>query len=142
MPSSHANSLAFLTTFVALTAAAGARPLGSLQAIALIFAIPSVGIFLAWLRVALGYHTLPQVVVGWLVGSGIAAWWSRLGAQTVLPLLAERPSLEVGLFGVTSVAVAFFVWVNMRMCGLWRAGRASGSVKEMATRAEDQRGTD
>ena len=50
----------------------------------------------AWLRVVMGDHTLPQVAVGWLVGSACAAAWHALGARVALPLAAAEPALQVG----------------------------------------------
>jgi hypothetical protein len=45
--------------------------------------------------VALGYHTLPQVVAGWLAGSGGAALWHAWGHRAVLPLVQQHPALQV-----------------------------------------------
>jgi hypothetical protein len=48
-----------------------------------------------WLRVALGYHTVPQVLAGWLVGGCSAAAWHSLGRYQVLPGLQRRTYLQV-----------------------------------------------
>ena len=49
---------------------------------------------------ALGYHTVAQVVAGWLVGSGSAAAWHAWGRRTALPLVQQRPELQVWGCGV------------------------------------------
>ena len=53
----------------------------------------------AWLRVALGFHTVPQVVAGAALGAATAAAWHRLFAAAVLPALARRPELARALQG-------------------------------------------
>lgn len=67
----------------------------------------------AWLRVVLGYHTTPQVAVGWVVGASSAAWWWHLGQTKLQPALQQHPSRTLWLYGVTCAAVAFFVWQNV-----------------------------
>lgn len=113
MPSAHAQSLGFLSTFVSVAAAAS---LGTSSPgwLALVVGVPSLGIFLAWLRVALGYHTVAQVVVGWLVGSCSAAAWHLWGHRSVLPAAAQQPQLQAQLYAATAAAVAFFIYQNVR----------------------------
>lgn len=114
MPSSHANSLAFLATFVSLASATTAG--GSLPpalAVALVFGVPAAGIFLAWLRVVLGFHTLQQVVAGWLLGGLSALAWHKLGAEVAFPWLEANPGAEWGLYAACSAAVALFAWKNV-----------------------------
>ena len=108
MPSAHANSLAFLATFVSLSALA-TMPGGSAVRLALGFGVPAAAAFLAWLRIALGYHTAPQVAVGWVVGSSTAAFWAYLGQTRALPLLHARPELQWVLTAATAAAVTAFV---------------------------------
>jgi dolichyldiphosphatase len=78
MPSSHANSLGFLATTAAIHS--GNRTLA--------FVVSGLGAFLAYLRVHSGYHTFPQVLVGFGLGSlsaiawdawsvGALQWWTR-----------------------------------------------------------------
>jgi dolichyldiphosphatase len=128
MPSSHANSLAFLSTYVAVAAAApGAAaaaplPLSATTAL-LVVGTPVVGIFLAWLRVALGYHSLPQVAVGWVVGATSAALWWSAGRWAVLPAAAASPALATGVYFFAAAAVAFF---SLKHVARWAAERAPG----------------
>ena len=49
----------------------------------------------AWLRVALGYHTVAQVAVGWVVGGGSAAAWHAWGRRVALPAVRQSPQLQV-----------------------------------------------
>ena len=78
MPSSHALSLSYLSVYAASALASrGGVDGGAIFASALqpwpvsaTFVIPgcvsliALGVFFTWLRVKLGYHTKPQVVVG------------------------------------------------------------------------------
>ncbi|KAL4423157.1 hypothetical protein ABPG77_007810 [Micractinium sp. CCAP 211/92] len=113
MPSAHAQSLGFLATFVSVAAAASLGT-GSPSGLALVLGVPSAGIFLTWLRVALGYHTVAQVVVGWLVGSCSAAAWHLWGSRSVLPAVLQQPQLQAQLYAATAAAVAFFIYQNVR----------------------------
>lgn len=114
MPSAHANSLAFLSTFCAL-AAAKALPVGEVVWVLLVFGVPSLAIFLAWLRVVLGFHTIPQVIVGWLVGSGVAASWWIWGHRSVLPFIETNdPTLAAQMYMLTFLAVTAFSMLNVR----------------------------
>ena len=49
----------------------------------------------AWLRVALGYHTVAQVAVGWVVGGGSAAAWHAWGRRVALPAVRQSLQLQV-----------------------------------------------
>lgn len=60
----------------------------------------------AWLRVALGYHTVAQVIAGWLVGGGSAALWHGWGHRTVLPHVQQHASLQVCRWAAGCVHVA------------------------------------
>ena len=71
-------------------------------------ALQGAGLFLTWLRVALGYHTWAQVVVGYALGVAVACAWHALGAAAVLPGLDARPAAAAALYGVTAAAVAVF----------------------------------
>lgn len=108
MPSAHANSLGFLSTFVAAwAAAAGGGRVGALS-----LGVPAGALFLTWLRVSLGYHTVAQVVAGWALGSLIAVGWWVLGVRAALPAAAASPALQAGLYGLTTAAVVFFIVSN------------------------------
>ena len=66
--------------------------------------------FLTWLRVAAGYHTVPQVAVGGLAGAAAGAAWLAL-AQWALPAMASdanRGALQA-LYGLTVAASVLFV---------------------------------
>eukprot|EP00198_Chlamydomonas_reinhardtii_P012244 XP_001701581.1 predicted protein [Chlamydomonas reinhardtii] len=112
MPSSHANSLAFLGAYTALALAQGAASptspagLGAAGVLAL-------SLFLTWLRVRLGYHTTPQVVVGYGLGAATAAAWHWAATHHVLEALQERPELRAAVYGCTGVAVALFAVRNV-----------------------------
>jgi dolichyldiphosphatase len=80
----------------------------------LTFGIPAIGLFLTWLRVALGYHTVEQVAVGWLLGSSIAVGWWFLGFKKAIPILVQRTELQLVLYTITTVAIAFFILSNVR----------------------------
>ncbi|CAK0849857.1 unnamed protein product, partial [Prorocentrum cordatum] len=77
MPSSHAQSLGFLSGY----AACGLLTLGwpAPWPAAAAGSTLACGAFLSWLRVELGFHTTPQVLVGHSLGALSAAAWWRLG---------------------------------------------------------------
>lgn len=119
MPSAHANSLGYLATSVSLwtlwTLSAGSSRMSyPMATLAFILGVPLVGMFFAWLRVILGFHTKAQVVVGWLVGSGFAAWWTQLGVAVTLPALKSHPELQWRLYVATALAVVLFLGVNLK----------------------------
>ncbi|KAL4440578.1 hypothetical protein ABPG75_003579 [Micractinium tetrahymenae] len=129
MPSAHAQSLGFLATFVSVAAAASLGT-SSPAGLALVVGVPSLGIFLAWLRVALGYHTVAQVVVGWLVGSCSAAAWHQLGHRSVLPCALQQPQLQAQLYAATAAAVGFFIFQNV-----WRWVREARAERALSSSA-------
>lgn len=136
MPSSHANSLAFLSTYVAVAAAApsaaaaAAVPPVSATTALLVVGTPVVGIFLAWLRVALGYHSLPQVAVGWAVGATSAALWWSAGRWAVLPAASGSPALAAGVYIFAAAAMTFF---SLKHVARWAAERAPSGGGAVAT---------
>lgn len=72
-------------------------------------------IYLTWLRVVMGYHTIAQVAVGWVLGSGVASSWWLVGHRKVLPYLAaSNPVYSTFLYGLTVVAVVVFSCTNVR----------------------------
>lgn len=75
--------------------------------------LPPLPALQAWLRVALGYHTAPQVVVGWLVGGTSAACWFQLGQAWLLPTLGAQPAALTWLHAATAFAAAFFAATNV-----------------------------
>jgi len=113
MPSAHANSLAYLSTFCAL--ASSSQPLSDPLGLLLVFGVPSIAIYLAWLRVVMGYHSIAQVAVGWVLGSGVASSWWLVGHRKLLPYLAASdPMYSKLLYGLTVVAVVVFSYTNVR----------------------------
>ena len=116
MPSAHANSLGYLATSVSLwtlwTSFGSSYP-NYPATLAFVLGVPLVGMFFAWLRVLLGFHTKAQVVVGWLVGSGFAAWWTQLGIAAALPNLQSHPETQWKLYAATAFAIVLFLGVNL-----------------------------
>jgi len=114
MPSSHANSLSFLGTYSSL-ALAQYHSTGA--AVALFIC----SLFLTWLRVALGYHTYPQVVVGFCLGSATAIGWRQMGLRHFLPFLDSEPAYGRFLlivtygFGLLFAAKNLLPWLQTRI---------------------------
>ncbi|GAX80943.1 hypothetical protein CEUSTIGMA_g8378.t1 [Chlamydomonas eustigma] len=112
MPSTHSNGLGFLATYICISLCLSQQaeapalwPPSILASMALVLSA-----FLAWLRVALGYHTYPQMVVGYLVGSVTAAAWHNWGAAYVLQALEMSPLLYRFLLGLTWASGAVFAF--------------------------------
>jgi len=120
MPSSHAQSLAFLSTYSiigiqylspsSLPSLSSSSSFLSESALMLVLSIlvAFVGVFLAWLRVELGFHTREQVVVGVAVGIISACGWQWLGTAFAFPLIQTHPELTVYLSCLTALAVCIF----------------------------------
>jgi len=111
MPSSHAVSLGYLATYAALSCEGAGAALG-LQAL---------GAGLTALRMVLGFHTLPQVVVGYALGAGSAWTLHCLARDVLLASLASHPSLLASLYASTALAVATFAALSYRS---WAADAA------------------
>jgi dolichyldiphosphatase len=123
MPSSHANSLAFLSTFVALwcysvhvdpfdSSSSASFLAAPIEVLALCLAAPLVGACLASLRVALGFHTAAQVAVGWALGALLAIAWWRAGQWHLLEAVAGSAFYSSLLWGVTAAAALVFALAN------------------------------
>jgi len=136
MPSSHAQSLAFLAVSAALGIYEGGSHVAAGETWKMLasFVPPLLGgvgaairdtssvslppllailvvtfaIFLTWLRVKLGYHTTPQVVVGFGLGSSSALAWRYLGRTFVLPVVAADPRLTGALWCTMGLATLAF----------------------------------
>lgn len=106
MPSSHACTLGFLSVFASVVMLDAS--------VHTIFAasLPILGLFLTYLRVLLGYHTFPQVMVGWMLGSTIAVAWHSAGNLLLPHMMANRAG-RVGLALVTGVLVGMFALKNV-----------------------------
>ena len=74
---------------------------------------PAVAVFLTWLRIALGYHSVPQVVVGYSLGASVAVGWWQVCVELVLPILRARPELQWWLYAMTTAAIVGFTVDNV-----------------------------
>lgn len=114
MPSSHAQSLAYLSSYLAIFALSHA-PLAAAGVLAL-------GAYLAWLRVATGLHTAPQVVVGFGVGVANASLFGSLGeAFGGVSFVQSHPLALACLWSSTALAVVAFAVAVARKWTLRRA---------------------
>ncbi|WIA11742.1 hypothetical protein OEZ85_011837 [Tetradesmus obliquus] len=111
MPSSHANSLNFLSVYAALSLNYHTR--SHPTAVALAVCSVTLGVFLTWLRVRLGYHTWPQVLVGAALGASTATGWFFFGTAAALPALQRTPAGLPLLYGTCLVAMAAFAVKNV-----------------------------
>ncbi len=105
MPSSHGVSLGYLATYAAV--ALLAHPPGPWAPVAAA-SLQGAGLFLAALRVGLGYHTTPQVAVGYAMGAANAVALHAVGTSAVLPALASAPQAMFALYACTAAAIAVF----------------------------------
>lgn len=132
MPSSHANSLNFLSAYAALSLrqhAAGSNGSAELGA-----ATVAAGLFLTWLRVALGYHTWPQVIVGGVLGGASAAAWFYWGTRGgAVAAIVSTPGGYAALCGATVVGIVAFAarnvlqWVDERAAAKGGAARVAAA---------------
>ncbi|CAG9463749.1 unnamed protein product [Pedinophyceae sp. YPF-701] len=108
MPSSHAQSLAFLGTSAAIGLRVWCQD--ATLALAAPGAMMALAVFLTWLRVELGFHTGPQVVVGFVLGAVSALAWRWLGTEAALPMFTSSAAATLALWALVGVAgVAFAV---------------------------------
>lgn len=115
MPSSHASTLAFLSMYpsmMLLEHSPGVKEVATSN-VALASSLVAGGVFLTSLRVVLGYHTWPQIVVGWLLGSSVAIVWQYIGVNIVLPYLMSHVVGRWGLTLSTCGFVALFALKNV-----------------------------
>eukprot|EP00929_Paragymnodinium_shiwhaense_P043824 TRINITY_DN22507_c0_g1_i1.p1 TRINITY_DN22507_c0_g1~~TRINITY_DN22507_c0_g1_i1.p1 ORF type:complete len:191 (-),score=27.52 TRINITY_DN22507_c0_g1_i1:366-938(-) len=117
MPSSHAQSLAFLSTYTA----AEIFDIGG-PSVALAAALLGGGAFLSWLRIRLGYHTVPQVLVGHALGLNSALLWRWFGQAYILDYFLDSRAL-VGLYCATGAFVTVFALIMVR--NLWKEERST-----------------
>lgn len=79
MPSNHSQFMAFLAVFALME---NQKQLGKFRyPRALSFALLVGSLLVGWSRVYLEYHTLDQVIVGWLVGASVAVAWHLVWTQ-------------------------------------------------------------
>ena len=123
MPSSHAVSLSYMSVYAAAAllrrgggfpANPGAWPVPEWSAEPLAAALIALGLFFTWLRVALGYHTVPQVVVGYVLGAGVALGWLHVGETVVGPAAAADPGTARALYAACIVTSLLFARLAVR----------------------------
>lgn len=66
------------------------------------------------LRVVLGYHSVPQVLAGALLGAASAASWYLLGQLSVLALLKSSTDGQILLSLVVAAAVTGYLVLAIR----------------------------
>ena len=113
MPSSHATSLSYLSVYAATALAYfrdAAPALGYAGQLAASFVLVIMGMFLSYLRVSTGYHTPPQVIVGYAVGSTTALTWFFVGLRYVEPFLKAEPSMLSVLHSALIIAIGWFAF--------------------------------
>lgn len=146
MPSSHAVSLSYLSVYSALSLllrgglGGGALfgpgflgpnhpawpvAMGVVEPLAI--GLLLTGIVFTWLRVTLGYHTFPQVLVGYILGAFVASGWLFVGETILVPLANMDQRVMYVLYAtclVTSVLFAKLAvkWVNE--VKLWRKAKS------------------
>lgn len=112
MPSSHATSLSYLSVYgaAALTHFRDVIPaIGYGGQLVVSAGLVALGVFLSYLRVSTGYHTPPQVIVGYGVGSTTALAWLFVGLKYVKPLLDANPEMLSVLHSLLIIAIGWFV---------------------------------
>jgi dolichyldiphosphatase len=143
MPSSHALSLSYLSVYAAAALASrggvdgGAIGTSALQPwpVSATFVIPgcvsliALGVFFTWLRVKLGYHTKPQVVVGYVLGAATAMVWLAIGEQVVVPAATNDKNVVFVLYGVCAVTSALFAKVAVKWVDEVKLLRGGGKAK-------------
>lgn len=143
MPSSHASSLAYLSVYMALAWHPEQYLLAGLGLLSSVFLVSffCTCLFLTYkktggvltpvwkygcrttqllcsvqipLRVILGYHSVPQVLAGTLLGAASAASWLFLGQTACLPLLKANTSSQVPVALVVAAAVIGYLVLVFR----------------------------
>ncbi len=66
------------------------------------------------LRVILGYHSIPQVVVGAILGAVSASSWNTLGQHLILPILRSNPNCRQLLAAATLAALVCYMVTAFR----------------------------
>ncbi len=66
------------------------------------------------LRVVLGYHSIPQVVVGAILGAVSASSWNSLEQNLVLAILKSNPSCRQLLAAATLAALVCYMVTAFR----------------------------
>nr|ADQ43212.1 phosphatidic acid phosphatase [Schrenkiella parvula] len=112
MPSSHAQSISFISVFTVLSLEwLGTNEL-SLFLSGLILAL---GSYFTWLRVSQKLHTTSQVLVGGILGSLYSTLWYITWNALVLEAFASSFSVQVAVFtaaAASALGFAFYVLLN------------------------------
>eukprot|EP00759_Apiculatamorpha_spiralis_P054082 PhF_6_TR6815/c0_g1_i1/m.9806 len=108
MPSSHAMSLGYLTA----GAVSGALWLQLPYVVCV--GVTSVGMLFAGLRVYMGHHTIPQVIVGYVVGWCHFLCLRYVDVQYVRVTEWSQRSKEVALSGCVVVCVLYAVTFSVK----------------------------
>ncbi|KAL0028901.1 hypothetical protein WJX77_004161 [Trebouxia sp. C0004] len=106
MPSSHASSLAYLAVYLAIAWKPAQHALAFTGLLVAAFLIP--------LRVILGYHSIPQVVVGAILGTVSASGWNTLGQHLIHPVLRSNSSCRQLLAAATLAALVCYMVTAFR----------------------------
>jgi dolichyldiphosphatase len=139
MPSSHALSLAYLSTYAAFALATrggddggavfhffgsvigrsassggAAWPVRAWAVVPGCVAFMTAGGFFTWLRVELGYHTKSQVLVGYALGFVNALAWFALGESVVVPAAANDVNVKRAVYGACFATSALFAKAAVR----------------------------
>ncbi len=61
----------------------------------------------------LGYHTVPQVLVGYALGAATAVGWHACGTRVMFGWLQGHPQGLAAVYGATAVAVGLFAMRNV-----------------------------
>ncbi|XP_057820255.2 lipid phosphate phosphatase epsilon 2, chloroplastic isoform X1 [Cryptomeria japonica] len=117
MPSSHAQSLGYLTLYAALSWIDW-QGLTAFN-IGCAFAILICGAYLTWLRVSEGLHSYDQVLVGALFGSLTAIIWFWLWKEFMLKAFTSFLWVRIALCTGSLIAVIGFLCVVFQT---WRFG--------------------
>jgi len=132
MPSSHATSLSYLSWYAALAFAFEPNAFGLATTVTrtLAFGLVSLGAFLAYLRVKLGFHTWPQVYVGYGLGSSTALVWILFGKRYLIQHLARHPERLKNLHACLVVAIGLFALSAIKWVKELVKSSSKGSKKQ------------
>ncbi|XP_027179871.1 lipid phosphate phosphatase epsilon 1, chloroplastic [Coffea eugenioides] len=114
MPSSHALSISYITTYIILSVIQYWGLNGITAAISGIFL--SIGSYFSWLRVSQQLHTISQVVVGALLGTVFSTLWFWAWSSIVLKAYVSNLWVQIV---VTLGAAAFCTVFILHVIRYW-----------------------
>lgn len=119
MPSSHAQSLGYLSLYAAagLIFWQGPHIFSIAGAVVIVFCAA----YLAWLRISQGLHTPAQVIVGAGFGCSMAGVWIVLWHFILHEAVASSVIVQYSLYSIFCFAVFCFLAFGIRK---WRFGEA------------------